>query len=58
LLFEGAPDKPNRKGLALMTYIQWLGSWHETYPYYETYEKSPLLELDLNKPAEAGDAAE
>jgi len=33
--FEGAPDKPNRRGLALMTYIQWLGSWQESYPYYE-----------------------
>jgi len=33
--FNGAPDKPNRRGLALITYIQWLGSWHESYPYYE-----------------------
>ncbi len=33
--FDGAPDKPNRRGLAIMTYVQWLGSWHETYPYYE-----------------------
>lgn len=33
--FAGAPDKPNRRGLALMTYIQWLGSWQESYPYYE-----------------------
>lgn len=56
-LFDGAPDKPNARGLALMTYVQWLGSWHETYPYYESYEKSPLLELELPKPA-AADAAE
>jgi cytochrome c oxidase cbb3-type subunit 2 len=34
-LFGGAPDKPNRRGLALITYIQWLGSWQESYPYYE-----------------------
>lgn len=34
-LFDGSPDKPNRRGIALMTYVQWLGSWHETYPYYE-----------------------
>ncbi len=34
-LFDGAPNKPNRRGLALMTYIQWLGSWQESYPYYE-----------------------
>ena len=36
--FDGAPDKPNRRGLALMTYVQWLGSWLESYPYYEDYE--------------------
>lgn len=34
-LFAGSPDKPNRRGLALMTYIQWLGSWLPSYPYYE-----------------------
>jgi len=33
--FDGAPDKPNRRGLALITYIQWLGSWQPSYPYYE-----------------------
>jgi cytochrome c oxidase cbb3-type subunit II len=33
--FDGAPDKPNRRGLALIAYIQWLGSWQESYPYYE-----------------------
>ena len=36
--FDGAPDKPNRRGLALITYVQWLGSWLESYPYYEEYE--------------------
>lgn len=35
--FDGSPDKPNAKGLAIMTYIQWLGSWQESYPYYEDY---------------------
>lgn len=34
-LFDGAPDKPNRRGLALITYVQWLGSWLDSYPYYE-----------------------
>jgi cbb3-type cytochrome oxidase cytochrome c subunit len=34
-LFEGSPDKPGRRALALITYIQWLGSWQESYPYYE-----------------------
>ena len=33
--FDGTPDKPNRRGLALITYIQWLGSWLPEYPYYE-----------------------
>ena len=33
--FSGGPDRPNRRGLALITYIQWLGSWLPEYPYYE-----------------------
>ena len=33
--FAGQPDKPNRRGLAIITYVQWLGSWLEEYPYYE-----------------------
>lgn len=37
-LFDGSPNKPNRRGLALITYVQWLGSWLESYPYYEDYE--------------------
>jgi hypothetical protein len=36
--FDGSPDRPNRRGLAVITYVQWLGSWLESYPYYETYE--------------------
>ncbi len=32
---ERRPDLPNRRGLALITYIQWLGSWLDSYPYYE-----------------------
>lgn len=43
-LFEGSPDRPNRRGLALIAYVQWLGSWHETYPYYE--------EMSQTKPEE------
>lgn len=34
-LFDGSPDRPNKRGLALITYIQWLGSWLDSYPYYE-----------------------
>jgi len=37
-LFDGSPNEPNRRGLALITYIQWLGSWLESYPYYEEWE--------------------
>jgi len=33
--FSGTPDKPTRRGLAIITYVQWLGSWQESYPYYE-----------------------
>ncbi len=36
--FDGGPDKPNKRGLAIITYVQWLGSWLEEYPYYEDYE--------------------
>jgi cytochrome c oxidase cbb3-type subunit 2 len=45
-LFGGSPDKPSKKGLSLITYIQWLGSWLESYPYYEAYEANPMMALD------------
>lgn len=25
---------PNRDGMAIITYVQWLGSWLDVYPYY------------------------
>ena len=37
--FDGGPDKPTRRGLALITYVQWLGSWLESYPYYEELDE-------------------
>jgi hypothetical protein len=37
-LFDGDPGKPTRRGLALITYVQWLGSWLDSYPYYEELE--------------------
>lgn len=46
--FDGAADKPNARGLAIITYIQWLGSWHETYPLYEQYEASPLQDMQVD----------
>lgn len=33
-LFDGNPGAPNRRGLALITYMQWLGSWLDSYPGY------------------------
>ena len=36
-LFDGTPDKPNKRGLAIITYVQWLGSWLESYPLYEDF---------------------
>ena len=35
--FDGEAGKPNRRGIAIMAYVQWLGSWLESYPYYEDY---------------------
>lgn len=51
-LFEGSPDKPNTRGLALMTYVQWLGSWLDSYPQYEAYEASEFKDMDLTKKQE------
>lgn len=45
--FDGSPDKPNKRGLALITYIQWLGSWQESYPYYEAYQPNALMSVDV-----------
>lgn len=45
--FDGSSDKPNRRGLALMTYVQWLGSWLESYPYYEDDEPSAIRDLEM-----------
>lgn len=46
---DADPTKPNRRGLAIITYVQWLGSWLEQYPLYENYV--PLEEL-LQNPLE------
>lgn len=44
--FDGSADKPNKRGLALITYVQWLGSWLDSYPYYEQYDESPVAKLE------------
>ena len=46
-LFDGEPNMPNERGMAVLTYIQWLGSWLESYPYYESFETSPVKGLEL-----------
>ena len=43
-LFDGDPSKPAKRALALVTYVQWLGSWLESYPYYENYQTQEQLE--------------
>lgn len=35
--FDGAANKPNKRGLAIILYVQWLGSWLESYPLYENF---------------------
>lgn len=32
-----SPDAPNKRGLAIIAYVQWLGSWLEEYPDYESF---------------------
>jgi cytochrome c oxidase cbb3-type subunit 2 len=56
--FDGSPDKPTARGLAIITYVQWLGSWQESYPYYEAYVKSPLSVPEPEPATEAVDAAD
>ncbi|MBD3671991.1 MAG: cbb3-type cytochrome c oxidase subunit II [Planctomycetaceae bacterium] len=45
--FDGSPAKPNERGLAIMTYVQWLGSWLESYPLYEQYDESSVLKMNI-----------
>ncbi len=46
-LFDGQADRPNARGLALITYVQWLGSWLDSYPYYEQDERQkPLAQTE------------
>lgn len=32
--FYDADGYPNRDGMSIITYVQWLGSWLDVYPYY------------------------
>lgn len=37
------PGQPNRRGIALITYMQWLGSWLPNYPHYDDPDYPPRL---------------
>lgn len=50
--FDGSPDRPNERGLAIMTYIQWLGSWQESYPLYEAWTGSPIENVETQEAEE------
>ena len=34
------PTAPNKRGFAILTYMQWLGSWLDSYPHYELETRS------------------
>lgn len=55
--FDGAPDKPNKRGLAIIAYVQWLGSWLETFPYHEAYQAVPGMDLSESLPPREPPAA-
>ncbi|MCA9065502.1 MAG: cbb3-type cytochrome c oxidase subunit II [Planctomycetaceae bacterium] len=57
-LFDGASNRPNARGLAIITYVQWLGSWQESYPYYEDYVSSPMSEMDVTEATTASDSSD
>jgi cytochrome c oxidase cbb3-type subunit 2 len=40
--FDGDPGHPNHRGIAIMTYVQWLGSGMKEYPYYEELDESAM----------------
>jgi len=37
-------DYPNRDGLSIITYVQWLGSWLPEYPYFRG--EGPIVRID------------
>ena len=46
-LFDGTPNKPDAAGLSIITYVQWLGSWLDVYPYYERCRSPQQLEQQM-----------
>ena len=45
---------PNKKGMAMVSYIQWLGSWLEEYPYFRGEGPSGPTRDDPDQVAAAG----
>lgn len=41
---------PNKKGFAIITYVQWLGSWTDKYPYW--FDRGPELPHKPEAPPE------
>ncbi len=39
---------PNKRGLAILTYVQWLGSWLDEYPYYYGEGPTPPAETAVS----------
>jgi hypothetical protein len=40
--FDGNPGQPNERGLAIILYMQWLGSWLDTYGHYDAKENAEV----------------
>jgi len=56
--FFDAQGYPNRDGMALITYVQWLGSWLPEYPYYQGEGPAGPTTVDDRNAAPPSSAAE
>ena len=45
---------PNKRGLSIIAYVQWLGSWLEEYPYYHGEGPSGPVQSETPPPAKEG----
>lgn len=52
--FFDADGYPNKRGLAILTYVQWLGSWLPEYPYYHGEGPTPPVEVAVSDVQKAG----
>ncbi len=51
--FDESPDAPNKRGLAIITFVQWLGSWRGEYPSYDELPDMSVTELPPPPPQPA-----